>query len=235
MRPLIGVTAPRSEETGHTEKTNQIYDFVQRTYSAQIYLAGGMPVLIPSVADAGEDYVQDLLSRLDGLYFTGGGKLPDPGAKPLPLFEQQPERSAWEAKLIRAAFVRDLPALGVCRGHQMIASVLGGSLDSQRYPAHKQTLPYDVGIHVIHIVPGTRFAQIVGEEDWLVNSIHVQRVEQVPPGFRAAAFTDDGTIEAIYAEEKKFFLSTQFHPELMPQSERAQKVLRAFVQAAAEK
>ena len=232
MRPLIGITAPRSEETGHTEKTNQFYDFVQRTYSAQIRLAGGMPVLIPSVADAGEDYVQELLSRLDGLYFTGGGRLPGSGGTPKPLFEQQPERSAWEAQLIRAAFERDLPVLGVCRGHQMIVSVLGGSIDPERCPAHKQERPYDVGTHVIHIVPGTRFAEIVGEEDWLVNSIHVQRAGQVPPGFKTAALTDDGTIEAIDAEEKKFFLSTQFHPELMPQSERAQRVLRSFVRAA---
>ena len=235
MRPLIGITAPRSEETGHTERTNKIYDFAQRSYTSQIFLAGGLPVLIPSVAESDEEYVQQLLSRVDGLYLTGGGKLPNPGARPMPLFEQQPERSAWEAKLIHAAFERDLPVLGVCRGHQMIAAVLGGSIDPQRYPAHKQEPPYDEGVHIIHPVSGTAFAKIVGEEDWLVNSIHVQRVGKIPAGFTVAACSDDGTVEAMCAERKRFFLSTQFHPELMPRSERAQKVLRAFVKAAADR
>ena len=85
MRPLIGITAPRSEETGHTERTNKIYDFAQRSYTSQIFLAGGLPVLIPSVAESDEEYVQQLLSRLDGLYLTGGGKLPNPGARPMPI------------------------------------------------------------------------------------------------------------------------------------------------------
>lgn len=236
MRPIIGITAPKSEETGYTEATNKIFDYVQRSYSAQICLAGGLPVLIPAAAEADGAYVQELIDRLDGLYFTGGGKLHTaPGSNPLPLFEQQPERSGWEQKLLRAAYAHDLPTLGVCRGHQMMAAVLGGSIDPLRYPEHRQKEPSDVGTHMIHVEPDTRFSAIVGEADWLVNSLHVQRVDKIPAGFRAAAFADDGTLEAMYAENCRFFLSTQFHPELMPQDPRAQKILRAFIEAASEK
>lgn len=45
-------------------------------------------------------------------------------------------------------------------------------------------------------------------------------------------WAEDGSIEAIEAVNKRFFLGTQFHPELMVEDVRAQNVLRAFVAAA---
>jgi len=60
-------------------------------------------------------------------------------------------------------------------------------------------------------------------------------VKTIPEGFCEAARTQNGTIEAIYAMDKAFFLGTQFHPELMPEDPRSQSIFRRFIKAAESK
>jgi len=84
----------------------------------------------------------------------------------------------------------------------------------------------------VKIAEGSLLGKLVGTEDWFVNSIHTQKVEMAPPGFVISARTEDGSVEAVESTEKAFFLSTQFHPELMIYDERGKQVLRAFVEAA---
>ena len=50
MRPVIGITCPWSEETwGNTVECGG-FDYAGRAYSAAIYRAGGLPVLLPVFA-----------------------------------------------------------------------------------------------------------------------------------------------------------------------------------------
>ena len=105
-------------------------------------------------------------------------------------------------------------------------------MDTVRMPEHKQDVPPDIGIHDVDIVPGTLLEKLVGKESWHVNSIHVERVKDVPPEFTACAIATDGSIEAVCAINKDFFLGTQFHPELMPQDIRSQKMFSGFIEAA---
>ncbi len=232
MKPIIGITCPWSEETWGKTVDGEGFDYAGRAYSAAIIEAGGMPVLIPVYNDEAtmNAHAEEVLSLVDALYFTGGGNRKS-GLTPalLTLFEQQPSRSRWESVLIKKAYERDLPCLGVCRGHQMMALLLGGTMDTERFPHHKQTEPSDQGSHNIAIATESKLAKILGNEDWFVNSIHVERVKSLPDGFITSAIADDGTIEAIESTEKTFFMSTQFHPELMPQDERSKKLFRAFV------
>ncbi len=239
MRPVIGITTPWSEEVCGPTIDGGGFDYATRAYSAAIYHAGGMPMLIPAMPEDAdrEAYARQLLSTVDGLYFSGGGTikpLKPPRSIPgmLPLYQQQPARSQWEDLLIRLAYEMDKPALGVCRGHQMMAVALGGKMDTQRFAAHRQSLPSDQPIHIITITPDTPFARIVGDAPWNVNSIHAERLAELPAGFSVAARTDDGTIEAICAQSKRFFMSTQFHPELMPSDPRSQQLFAAFIAAA---
>lgn len=236
MRPVIGITCAWSDETWGTEPGQYNYDYAGRDYGKAIYRAGGLPVLIPPIAE-GEDvetYIETLLQRLDGVYFSGGGngrkRHPD-GVIPT-LYAQQVTRSSWEDALMKAVYRKDIPTLGVCRGHQMMAVALGGTMDTVRMPSHRQTTPADQVCHSISIVEGSLLAQVAGSQDWPVNSLHVERVMTVPEGFIASARAADGSIEAIESQEKTFFMGTQFHPELMPEDVRAQNVLRAFISAA---
>lgn len=235
MRPIIGISCAWSEETWGAEATKNTYDYVARNYGAAIYRAGGLPILIPPVAEHDEldACAQMLLQRLDGVYFSGGGDVRRKSGAVIPvLYEQQPTRSRWEDSLLRAAYRHNIPVLGVCRGYQMMAVVFGGAMDTVRMPEHLQSTPPHQGCHNVSIATGSLLSQLAGSQDWFVNSIHVERVMTAPDGFAVTAWAEDGSIEAIEACNKRFFLGTQFHPELMTEDPRAQRVLRAFVAAA---
>jgi len=235
MQTLIGVTCAYSPET-RMRDTHRPFHFVECAYSEALHREGALAVLmVPPAGDAAalDACARAMLRRVDGLYFcggAGGGSHMLTGEK-RPLYEQQPLRSAWEDALLRAAWEQDIPVLGVCRGHQMITVALGGTLDREYYPAHRQTLAYHEPWHTVYIEPGSLLADVAGPEPWPVNSLHTQRVETPPPGFIVSARTADGSVEAVEAVDKTFFLGTQFHPELMPDDPRAQKVLAAFVAA----
>ncbi len=237
MKPLIGITAVRGEETGYYEATGRLFDYSMQSYQAVIRRFGAIPVLIPAMAEATGDkeYADRLLSKLDGLYFSGGG-LRIGGKAALPtLYEQQPLRSAWEDFLMKEAYERDIPTIGVCRGYQMMAVALGGSMDTVRIPEHKQEAPYGRGCHTVYLKADSKLAAAVGPEPWFTNSIHVERLKEIPENFIVSAQTEDGSCEAIEATNRKFFLGTQFHPELMPDDPRSARYFSFFLSACSEK
>ena len=237
MKPVIGITCPWSLETWGVGEQGRTYDYAGRDYSAAIYRAGGIPLLIPAIADEADlqAHAERILRSVDGLYFTGGGdrKANAKIAEIPTLYNQQPVRSRWEDTLLKLAYDRDVPCLGVCRGYQMMAVAFGGAMDPVRFPAHRQTVPADQGIHNILPVPGTQLAGIVGEAPWFVNSLHVERIGVMPEGFVVSARAEDGSIEAIEAVGRSFFMGTQFHPELMPNDPRGRKIFLRLTAAAA--
>ena len=237
MRPVIGIGCAWSGETKLRDAHVRRFFHVDTRYQEAVYRHGGIPVLLPPPLEEDADletYAAESLARVDALYMPGGcgGGLPSPDGRSLSLYEQQPIRSRWEACLIRHAYEADLPTTGACRGHQMITVALGGTLDDVQYPEHRQKVPDHAGIHTIYMQPDTRFAEIVGSEPWFVNSLHSQIVQEPPKGFLVSARTEDGKVEAIESTEKRFFMSTQFHPEMMLYDERAQRFLAAFLAAA---
>ena len=115
-----------------------------------------MPVLLPpGRADAGA--AAAVVARLDGLVISGGADV-DParyGAEPHPrtALARRPGRlGARPARRRRAA---GLPALGVCRGMQVMAVHAGGTLD--------QHTPDLVG-HERHSPGGDAFGDIDGRD-----------------------------------------------------------------------
>lgn len=234
MKPVIGITCPWSEETWGETIGYGGYDYAGRAYTEAIYAAGGMPFLIP-VINKNEDtekYAQEIIDFVDGLYFSGGGNSRRRSGNTLPkLYDQQPARSAWEDCLVKKAYEKNIPALGVCRGYQMMAVALGGAMDTVRRPEHKQNIPFNEGIHNIEISPESFLAKIVGSETWFVNSIHIEHVATLPKNFVPSAVAEDGCIEAIEATDKTFFMGTQFHPELMSRDYRAKEIFKAFIAA----
>jgi putative glutamine amidotransferase len=56
--------------------------------------------------------------------------------------------------------------------------------------------------------------EIFGEEIW-VNSFHHQCINKLGEGLKVAAVASDGIIESVQHEGKRFFVGTQWHPEMM--------------------
>lgn len=236
MKPIVGIGCAYSGETKLKEGHIRLFNHVDASYQEAVYRYGGIPVILPPLREGEKDldeYAEELMQHIDALYLPGGcggGRKSQNGR--LPLYEQQPVRSKWEDCLIRHAYAADIPTIGACRGHQMIAQALGGVIDPGFYPEHRQTVPDHEGIHTVLIEPGSRLAGIVGSEPWFVNSLHSQIVQEPPKGFIVSARTEAGTVEAIESTEKRFFMGTQFHPEMMLYDERARRFLAAFLAAA---
>ena len=83
----------------------------------------------------------------------------------------------------------------------------------------------------------SRLFSIFGESEFEVNSTHHQAVDELGEGLRIVARSPDGIIEATESTDPgRFLIGVQWHSErLVPEDERQAKLIRAFVDAAAEK
>ncbi|NPV47370.1 MAG: gamma-glutamyl-gamma-aminobutyrate hydrolase family protein [Armatimonadetes bacterium] len=239
MRPLIVILCNiwRADAGEFSSR-----DTINRPYTEAVYAAGGLPVGLPCLDD--ETAVREMLGRADGLLITGGEDVsPDIfGQAPHPqLGSVAPWRDTLDRLAIGYALQRpELPVLGICRGIQSLAVFAGGTL-IQDVPSqvpnaiqHSQKAPGYHGIHEVSIEPGSLLADIIGDTRAMTNSFHHQAVADIPPGFRAIAWSVDGVIEAMVRDGVRFCLGVQFHPELMVNHSPAMAaIFSRFVEAAA--
>jgi len=212
--PVIGLTTYREQAAWGV--WDQPADLLPQQYAAAVEATGGVPVLLPPVAQPGA--ADAVVARLDGLVVSGGADV-DPGrygAEPHPRTAGwRPDRDAWELALLDAAEAAGLPVLGVCRGMQLMAVHAGGTLD-QHTPDlvdHEQHSPGgdEFGTVAVTTVSGSRVAGLVG--DALDVSCHHHQSVRTHPGFSPAARAADGTLEAMEAAGERFCVAVQWHPE----------------------
>lgn len=216
-RPVIGITGNFGEKGCE----------LAEGYYQSVLEAGGLPVIIPPYGD--REALLGTLDRVDGLLLSGGGDM-NPlfvGEDPVPgLHGINPRRDLPELMLIRLAFDRQIPILGICRGIQMMAAALDGSvwqdLDSQYTEAplikHSQNLDRSHASHQVEVEEGSLLHRIMGSTTLAVNSFHHQAVREAGPHLRVSARSRDGVIEAIESNEYKSLLGLQWHPECFIQN-----------------
>ncbi len=228
VTPVIGVTTYR--EQARWGVWDEPADVLHAMYAIAIASAGGVAVLLPpgDVAVAGS-----VVARLDALVIAGGADV-DPGQYGAAAHERtagwRPDRDTWELALLDAAWERGLPALGICRGMQVMAVQAGGSLDQHLPDAigHDGHSPggAEFGEVGVDVVAGTRLAAAIGDRGE-VACHHHQGVRE-HPGFVAAAHASDGTLEAMERVDHRFWLAVQWHPETRDDA----GLFRALVDAA---
>lgn len=211
-KPLIGVTANFSE--GQLQ--------LAPGYFRSVEAAGGIPVIITPKRMPNAN-MSLLLDRIDGLLLSGGADI-NPilvGEDPVPaLHGINTERDLFELTLTRLAYNRQIPMLGICRGIQVLAAALGGtimqdiatSLPHTQLIKHSQDADRATATHFVEAVEGSRIAELLGKR-FAVNSFHHQAVGQCGPRFRITAQSADGVIEAIESTEMKSIIGVQWHPE----------------------
>jgi len=152
---------------------------------------------------------EDSSIRFDVVNATDGGQLPDPGTLEAILITGSPagayDALDWIAPLedfVRAAHAQNIPMVGVCFGHQLIAQALGGTV-------RKSERGWGIGRHVYDIAPGN--GVIEGERIALACS-HQDQVIEPPRGARAILFSDF-TPHAGLLYANGATLSVQPHPE----------------------
>lgn len=198
--------------------------------------SGGIGVVLPLHVDP-EDALQ-ILDSCDGLLLTGG---PDVSPE---LYGQQkretcgqlcPARDTLEQVLYRRAVERDMAVLGICRGIQTINVLEGGSLYQDLPTEHPSEVehhgqpPYD---QVIHWVSLEGMLETLLETHQLgVNSYHHQAIRDLGENLEVLARADDGIIEAVRHQYRRFVWAVQWHPEFSFHSdENSRKLFRAFIE-----
>ena len=220
-KPVIGITGNYGELTCK----------LAEGYYKSVVRAGGVPVIIPPLSDT--DVIINTLERLDGLILSGGADY-DPhyaGEEPWPtLGTINQERDLPELFITQLAYNRQLPILGICRGIQTLAMVLGGHVrqdisDIQQHN-HSQEEDRNIATHTVSIEKDSLLFRIYEQEQQRstfnvqrsmlsVNSFHHQAVDETGPRFRVIARSDDGIIEAMESTEYKSILGVQWHPECL--------------------
>ncbi len=224
--------------------------------------AGGVPLCIPPFENI--DAIRSILPFLEGFLFLGGGDY-------WPLRyggHAQPDHELVDARRDRfdvalAGIIlneTDLPVLGVCGGHQLLAIARGGALiqdirtqwtppqgkpplshakDERRGPEATSFL------HALTIREDSLVARATGSAPATglpVNSFHHQAVrpQTVGEGLCASAWSADGIIEALepapgsaWSQSGRFLLGVQWHPERMQDQTPQRRLFRSFIEAAA--
>jgi len=206
-RPLIGITA-NYEGLDAT---------LRSPYYARVVEAGGVPVIIPPVAD--RHVLAGTLDRLDGIILSGGGDI-NPlwrGEEPTPqLHHINATRDLPELLLTQMAYNRQIPMLGICRGIQTLAMALDGQVAqdiSLNAIKHSQDADRSEPTHSVTLSKNSRLGRLYDAQTIFVNSFHHQAVSDPGRRFHVTATAPDGTIEAIESSEQKSILGVQWHPE----------------------
>jgi len=229
MKPMIGIV-PLVDETKDSI-------WMLPGYMDGITEAGGIPVILPLTSD--RYVIEQLLDTIQGVLLTGGHDV-DPqmyGEKCMPECGRPcRERDAMESELLKQAFERDIPVLGICRGIQFLNAYLCGTL-YQDLPAqhhsdteHHQKPPYDEPVHCVNIEKDSGLFRLLGKERLSVNSYHHQAIKEKAECLKTMAVSEDGIVEAVEMPEKKFVWAVQWHPEFsFRKDENSRMIFEEFV------
>ena len=232
-KPLIGITP--------------LYDYNLSSwwmipgYAEGIMKAGGVPVIMPFSDDP--EITEELVSKLDGFIITGG-----PDVNPalygedatLQLGLLAPKRDVNEKLIYEFIRKQNKPVLGICRGHQLINVLEGGTL-YQDLPSqkpsetrHSQREANYIMTHKVDVLEGTPLCQwLNGGREMDVNSYHHQAVKDLAPGLKPMALSkEDHLVESFYHPERRFTVGIQWHPELAYKDNPIHEVIfKALVEA----
>lgn len=201
-RPVVGIV-------GHGYVVTRPFGELAVAGTTQAYVdavaaVGCRPVVLPSASAA------ELVDVVDGLVLTGGGDV-DPelyGGDPELGVDVDRRRDDHELALVQAAARAGVPVLGVCRGLHLLVVAFGGSLTG----VIGHIRPHDG--HDVATAPGSMLCNLVGSRSH-TSALHHQALADAGPRWRATAWTDDGTVEAVeWAAGDWPALAVQWHPEL---------------------
>lgn len=211
-------------------------------YLESVRRAGGEPVEVLVGGEAPEQ----ILARVDGLVLTGGGDV-DPklyGESRHDTFQAaETGRDDFEIKLARAAVVKGIPLLAICRGMQVLNVAMGGTL-FQDIPSqvtgaleHSVPQPRAGSAHEVWVSKGSQLSTLLADhmedgETCHVNSRHHQSVKDAAKGFDVTATSPDGVVEAMEKIDAPFCVAVQWHPENFWRTGEFRELFEGLVKAA---
>jgi GMP synthase (glutamine-hydrolysing) len=125
-------------------------------------------------------------------------------------------------RVSHTVFELGVPVLGICYGMQTMAAELGGKVGAS---AHRE-----FGYAEITPDDSSLFGDLSDSDDESVLKVwmsHGDRVEAIPPGFKATASSPNSPLAAM-EDPSRHFYGVQFHPEVT-HTPQGQEILRRFV------
>ena len=216
-RPVIGVTVSRRSGW-------RIFPLI----ALNVWLAGGRSIRW----QAGRDID---VAAVDGVIIGGGDDIAPTlyGGQMKVGVRLDPDRDALEADVIRQAFDRELPILGICRGSQMINVVSGGTLHQDAYGVYSSKkyttiLPKKR----VTLVKGSMIEKTARMDCVDVNALHSQAVDRLGDNLRVVGRDEGGMVQAIERIRDPFALGVQWHPEHLFYRAAQRRIFAALVAAA---
>ncbi len=111
----------------------------------------------------------------------------------------------------------DIPILGICYGHQLLAHHLGGKVE------RGQRGEYGIA-HLTVSCDDELWNGLTGSQIWMS---HFDTVSAVPEGFRVTGSTENSGIAAMSDSQRKLY-GIQFHPEVV-HTHAGRRILENFV------
>ena len=211
--------------------------------------AKATPLLIPALSEYLD--LDAILAMADGILLTGSVSNLHPSHfnqavhdESLPL---DPARDAITLNLIRKTIDAGVPLLAICRGFQELNVAFGGSLhqavqevaglSDHRAPNEQSAETQYALSHKVSLAANGKLANMLGQSEIMVNSIHGQGLDRLADGLSVEATAPDGLIEAISVDNANAFaLGVQWHPEWQPRSNATSiELFRRFGAAARRK
>ncbi len=125
-------------------------------------------------------------------------------------------------RVSHVVFELGVPVLGICYGMQTMAAELGGKVEAS---SHRE-------FGYAEITPGdsSLFGDLSDSKDSSMLKVwmsHGDRVESIPPGFKATASSPNSPLAAM-EDRSRHFYGVQFHPEVT-HTLQGQEIIRRFV------
>jgi putative glutamine amidotransferase len=216
--PTIGIVARLAPEWRDGTRVSIELTLAERI-SDLVVDAGGAVLFIGSVDSAAA-------AGLDAVLLPGGADL-DPrryGAEPVAEVRNvHPRQDALDLAVGAFAVDRGLPMLGICRGHQVLNVLRGGTLIQHLSDPGFEHIPEvrDLSLpdilesgftdHAVTLEPDSILGRSLGT-NLKVRSSHHQAIGVLGAGLRAVGWSDDGVIEAV-EDESRGLVGIQWHPE----------------------
>jgi putative glutamine amidotransferase len=153
-----------------------------------------------------------LWDDIEGLLLTGGSDISAgwlaQSVTDYSLIRNSDEaRDSWDFNALRQALDERLPIFAICRGHQVLNVVLGGTLRLD-IPGHN--LPEQKYGNLQEL----KFSSSAAIRIPRVNSSHHQAIDRLADGLEVEAWhAGDDIIEQVRLRDYPFCLGVQYHPE----------------------
>lgn len=211
---LIAITPDYDENTDKLQINKAYIDLVERN--------GAIPVILPFNEKL--EVLSEYADIFDGFIISGGADIS-------PRFYGQDKnlecgfslnlRDELEYNLVKILYDKNIPTLGICRGMQIMNVALGGTLHQDlkykknvKIKHNQDKVHYDL-VHKVKNENKTYFQKLF-KEDFYVNSLHHQAIDKLSNKLTVGQISNDGVIEGVYADGKRFFVGVQWHPEKCP-------------------